>query len=329
MERRTFVGLAGGALLGLSLSLRAQAQATPRRIGFFSPFARADIEDFLSLLRPELEKLGWADRRNIILLEPRTTDGANDRLPALAAELVAQAPDLILVQSVPASRALIQATKSIPIVMAGVGNPVEYGIVANYRKPGGNVTGSSFLANEYTSKLLQLLKEAAPRVQSVAFLSNTSNETAAAFVKQLRADATAYGVQLQVVEISSKGDFESAFVAIRSANTQSLLLPPEALIQAHREVVAAFAQTHRLPLAIVGGSRVLPASGLIAYGPTRGEYQRLAARYVDQILKGVKPGDLPVEQPTRFHLVINLRTARALGLTIPQTLLQRADEVIE
>jgi putative ABC transport system substrate-binding protein len=300
-----------------------------RRIGFLSPFARADIEDFLGLLRPELERLGWADGRNIVLLEPRTTEGATDRLPAVAAELVAQAPDLILVQSVPASRALMQATKAIPIVMAGVGNPVEYGIVASYRKPGGNVTGSSFLANEYTSKLLQLLKEAVPRIQSVAFLSNPSNETAAAFVRQLQADALAYGIQLQVVDVSGKGDFEAAFVAIRHANTQSILLPPEALIQANREVVAAFAQAHGLPLAVVGGSRALPASGLIAYGPTRGEYQRLAARYVDQILKGAKPGDLPVEQPTRFHLVINLKTAKALGLTIPQTLLQRADEVIQ
>jgi putative ABC transport system substrate-binding protein len=320
--------LCGLTLCALSIRY-VQGQVTRRRIGFFSPFPRADIEDFLSLLRPELEKLGWVDGRNIVLLEPRTTEGANDRLPATAAELVAQAPDLILVQSVPASRALIQATKSIPIVMAGVGNPVEYGLVANYRKPGGNVTGSSFLANEYTSKLLQLLKEAAPRVQSVAFLSNSSNETAATFVKQLRADAMAYGIQLQVVEVAGKGDFEAAFVAIRSSNTQSILLPPEALIQANREVVAAFAQTRGLPLAVVGGSRVLPTSGLIAYGPTRGEYQRLAARYVDQILKGAQPGDLPVEQPTRFHLVINLKTAKALGLTIPQALLQRADEVIE
>jgi putative ABC transport system substrate-binding protein len=326
MDRRTF--LCGLTLCALTIRC-VQGQTTVHRIGFLSPFARGDIEDFLSLLRPELEKLGWVDGRNILLLEPRTTEGANDRLPATAAELVAQAPDLILVQSVPASRALIQATKSIPIVMAGVGNPVEYGIVADYRKPGGNVTGSSFLANEYTSKLLQFLKQAAPRLQSVALLSNSSNQTAAAFVKQLRADAMAYGIQLQVIEVSGKGDFEAAFAAIRSANTQSILLPPEALIQANREGIAAFAETRGLPLAIVGGSRVLPKGGLIAYGPTRGEYQRLAARYVDQILKGAKPADLPVEQPTRFHLVINLKTAKALGLTIPQTLLQRADEVIE
>ena len=326
MDRRTF--LRGLTLCALSIRC-VQGQVTERRIGFFSPFARADIEDFLSLLRPELEKLGWVDGRNIIFLEPRTTEGANDRLPVAAAELVAQTPDLILVQSVPASRALIESTKSIPIVMAGVGNPVEYGIVTNYRKPGGNVTGSSFLANEYTSKLLQLLKQAAPRLQSVAFLSNSTNETAAVFVKQLRADAIAYGLHLHVVEVFGKGDFEAAFVAIRSAHTQSILLPPEALIQANRELIASFAQTHGLPLAVVGGSRALPTSGLIAYGPTRGEYQRLAARYVDQILKGAKPGDLPVEQPTRFHLVINLKSAKTLGLTIPQSLLQRADEVIE
>jgi len=326
MDRRKF--LCGVTLCALPIRC-VRSQVSGRRIGFFSPFARADIEDFLSLLRPELEKLGWVDGRNIIFLQPRTTEGANERLPAAAAELVAQSPDLILVQSVPASRALIQSTKSIPIVMAGVGNPVEYGIVANYRNPGGNVTGSSFLANEYTSKLLQLLKEAAPRLQSVAFISNSSNETAAAFVKQLRADAITYGLQLQVVEVSGKGDFEAAFVAIRSAHTQSILLPPEALIQANREAIASFAQIHGLPLAVVGGRRTLPASGLIAYGPTRGEYQRLAARYVDQILKGAKPGDLPVEQPTRFHLVINLKTAKALGITIPHTLLQRADEVIE
>ena len=188
MDRRTFVAIFGGALLGLFPNLRAQGQVTMRRIGVLSPFARADVEAFLSLLRPELEKLGWTDGRNIVLLEPRTTGGDNARLPSVASELVTQDPDVILVQSVPATRALMQATKSIPIVMFGVGNPVEYGIVADYRKPGGNVTGSSYLATEYAGKLLQLLKEAAPRLRSVAFFSNTSNETAAAFVKQLRAD---------------------------------------------------------------------------------------------------------------------------------------------
>jgi len=329
MDRRTFVALGGGALLGLSHNLRAQGQTTPRRIAFLSPFSRADIGDFFSLMRPELEKLGWTDGRNIMLLEPRSTEGENDRLPAIAAELVADGPDLILVQSVPAARALIQATKVIPIVMAGVGNPVEYGIVTNLRKPGSNVTGSSFLANEYAGKLLQLLKEAAPGLGSVALLANPRNETHAAYVKQFRADALALGMQVQVVEVANKGDFEAAFAAIRSANTQSILLPPEALIQSNRDAIASFAQTQGLPLAVVGASRSLPATGLIAYGPARGAYAQLAARYVDQILKGAKPGELSIEQPTRFNFVINLKTAKALGLTIPQSLLVRADEVIQ
>ena len=324
--RRTF--LCGLTLCALASSW-ASGQVTVRRLGFLSPFSRSDIEDFLSLLRLELEKLGWTYGRNIILLEPRTTEGANDRLPAMAAELVSQAPDLILVQSVPATRALMQATKSIPIVMAGVGNPVEYGIVPNLRKPGGNVTGSSFLASEYAGKLLQLLKEADPRLRSVAMFANPSNETHAAYVKQVQADASASGIQLQIVEVSGKGDFEGAFAAIRSAKTQSILIPPEALIQSNRDAIAAFAQSQGLPLAVVGASRILPASGLIAYGPARGAYTHLAARYVDEILKGVKPGDLSIEQPTRFNLVINLKAAKALGLTIPQSLLLRTDEVIQ
>ncbi|HEX5863280.1 MAG TPA: ABC transporter substrate-binding protein [Casimicrobiaceae bacterium] len=328
MDRRAFVALTGSALLGLSSNLRAQGQVTARRIGFLSTFPRADIEAFLAQVRQELEKFGWTDGRNIVLLEPRTTGGDNSRLPSLASELVAQGPDLILVSTVPATRALMQATKSIPVVMVGVANPVELGIVAGFVKPGGNVTGSSFLGIEFAGKLLQVLKEAAPRLRSVALFVNPSNETVPTFVKQLRADAVALGMQAQVVEVSSPGDFEPAFVAIRRANTESILLPPEPLIQSKRDAIADFAQTHELPLAVVGGSRVLPASGLIAFGPMRDEYARLAARYIDQILKGAKPGDLSIEQPTRFHLVINLKTAKALGLTIPQSLLLRADEVI-
>ena len=303
VNRRTFVALAGGALLGLFPGLRAQGQAAPRRIGFLSAFPRADIEAFLSLLRPELDKLGWTDGRNIVFLEPRTTEGRNERLPSVAGELVAQAPDLILVQSVPATRALMQATKSIPIVMVGVGNPIELGIVADFGKPGGNVTGSSYLADESDCKLLQLLKEAAPRLRSVAVFVNPSNEAAAPLVKQLRADPVAFGMQAQIVEVSGQGDFEAAFAAIRRANTESILLLPEPLIRSNRDAIADFAQTHGLPLAVVGSSRSLPASGLIAYGPTRDEYAQLAARYVDRILKGAKPGDLPVEQPSRFELV--------------------------
>jgi putative tryptophan/tyrosine transport system substrate-binding protein len=329
MRRRTLVAVAAGVLLPASPALRAQAQPAPHRIAYLSAFARTDIDVVLGLIRVELDKLGWTDGRNIVLLEPRTSESRNELLPALAAEIVTQGPDLILVQSLPATRALMQATKSIPIVMYAVGNPVEAGIVADYRKPGGNVTGSSYMANEYARKLLQLLKEAAPGLRSVAVFANPGNEAAALFSKLMRADAAASGMQAQIVEVLGPGDFEAAFAAIRSANTQAILLPPESLILSKREAIAGFAQTHRLPLAVVGVGRTLPSSGLMAFGPARDEYPQLAARYVDRILKGARPGDLAVEQTTRFTLVINLKAAKVLGLTIPPSLLLRADEVIE
>jgi putative tryptophan/tyrosine transport system substrate-binding protein len=324
-NRRTFIAMTGGALLALSPSLRAQGQATPRRIGFLSAFARADVEAFVAELRPELEKLGWTDGRNIALLELHTTEGRNERLPAMATEIVAQSPDLILVQSAPATRALMQATKTIPIVMVGVGNPVEYGMVADLRKPGGNVTGASYLADESVRKTLQLLKEAAPRLRSVAVYSNPSNEAAAPMLKVVRVDAEALGMQFQSVEVRGPGDFGNAFDAILRAKTESILLPPEPLIRTHRDEIAGFAQSHGLALAIVGSSRYLPANALMSYGPTTAQYAQITARYVDRLLRGARAGDLPVEQPARFELAINLGTAKALGLTIPPALQQRAD----
>ena len=329
MTRRTFVAIAGGALLGLSLNLRAQGQATPRRLGILSGFARGDVEVLLREVRLELEKLGWTAGRNIVFLELRTAEGKNELLPAMAVELVAQGPDVILVQSAPAVRALMQATKTIPIVMIGVGNPLEYGMVADYRKPGGNVTGTSYLADESSRKTLHLLKEAVPRLRSVAVFSNPSNEAAAPMVKMFKVDAEALGVQVQIIEVTRPGDFEAAFAAIRRANTESILLPPEPLIRGNRVAIGDFAQAHKLPLAVVGSGWYLPVGGLLSYGPTTIQYAQLGASYVDRILNGAKPGDLPIEQPSRFELSINLSTAKVLGLTIPQTLLVRADEVIQ
>lgn len=329
MDRRALMAAAVGAMFMVSAKLRAQGQATARRVAFLSAFPRADIDAALGLIRAELAKLGWNDGHNIVMLAPRTAEGRNELLSTLAAEIVAQDPDLILAQTLPATRALMQATKSIPIVMYAVGNPVEHGIVADYRRPGGNVTGSSYMANEYARKLLQLLKEAASGVHSVAVFANPSNDGAAAFVKQARADAAALEMRAQIVEVPGPSDFEAAFAAIRGAKTQAILLPPEPLILSKRELIAGFAQAHRLPLVVVGVSRVLPASGLMAFGPARDEYAQLAARYIDRILKGANPGDLAVEQTTRFNLAINLKTAKALGLTIPRSLLLRADEVIE
>lgn len=328
VNRRIFVVIAGGALLPLLLAPRARGQAAARRIGILSAFSRAGVEDFTNRLRPELDKLGWTDGRNIVILEPRTVEGRNERLPALAAELLAQSPDLILVQTAPATRALMHATRAIPIVMVAVGNPVEYGLVADLRKPGGNVTGSSFLTEESARKLLHFLKEAAPRMRSVAVFVNPTSEVAASFAAQMRAEAAAIGMRAQVVKVSGPEDFEPAFAVIRGENTESILLGPELFILSKRDAIAEFAQRNGLPLAAVG-ARNLPAGGLLGYGPNFDQYPQLTARYVDHIFKGAKPTDLPVEQPTKFELVINMKTAKALGLVIPQSLLVRADELIQ
>ncbi len=299
-----------------------------RRIALLTVFSRADVEVFLGLLRTELHKLGWDEGRNITL-EVRTTEGRNEILSAAAAELVAHAPDLLLVQSIPATRALMQATKAIPILVIGAGNPVEHGLVADYRKPGGNVTGSVYPANEATRKLLQLLKEAVLRLRSVALFTNPSNEAAAPLVTLVRADAVSLDLQVQVVEVVGKGDFEAAFAAIRSAKTQAILLPPEPLIVSRRDAIGEFAQAQGVPLAVVGRDRDLRAGALMAFAPSQLEFAQIAARQADRVLNGAKPGDMPIEQPSRFELRINLRAARALGLTLPQSLLLQATEVIE
>ena len=328
MDRRTFVAIAGAALLPLPADVRAQAKEPVRRVGFLSGFARRDVDAFRAPLQAELEKLGWVHGRNLALLEFKTSEGRNERLPMLAAELVADAPDVILVQSAPAARAAMGATKSIPIVMIGVGNPLEYGIVTNLARPDGNVTGASYLADESILKLLQLLKETVPRLRSLALFSNPTNEAAAPMVKKLRADAALHRLRLQVLDVTQAGDFEAAFAAIRGERTESMLLPPEPLIRGQRVAIGAFAKTHGLVLGVVGSSVYLPEGGLISYGPTLAQYAELGARYVDRLLKGARPGDLPVEQPARFELAINLKTAQALGLSIPDSMLQRADVVI-
>jgi len=328
MQRRRVVLTGGGSLLACTIGRGAWSQTAPRRVFLLTPFPRDAAEVFLGQLRSELHKRGWDDGRNITL-EARSTEGRNGLLPAVATELVAQAADLLLVQTLPATRALMRATKAIPIVMVSVGNPVEHGLVADYRKPGGNVTGSVYPADEAIRKLLQFLKEAVPRLRSVALFINPSNEAAAPLVKQLQADAVPLDLQLQFVEGKGKGDFEAAFAAIRSTKSQAILLLPEALISSQREAIGAFAQAQGVPLAVVGGRFLREAGALLAFQASLLDYPPIAARQADLILKGAKPGELPLEQPSHFELRINLRVARALGLTMPQSLLVRADEVIE
>ena len=309
----------------------ALAQNAPRlrRIGFLAGNSRAEVDAQIDLLRQELAKLGWTEGQNFVFLEPRAVAGRNDRLPQLAAEVAAEEPDLILVVSVPATRAAMQAAKSIPIVMAGVGNPVEVGLVDSYAKPGGNVTGVVLLADELMRKTLQLLKETVPRVRSVALFANPTNPQAAAMIAQMRADASRLGLRLQLVEVSKPGDFDDAFAAIAREGSESILLPPEPLILTHRESIAAFAESRHLPLFMAASRRWLPPNGLLSFGPSLIGMVEGTARYIDHILKGARPHELPIEQPVRFDLVVNLKAARALGLTIPTTILTQADEIRE
>jgi ABC-type uncharacterized transport system substrate-binding protein len=328
-DRRTCLAFVGGVLLALPSVPWAQRQAGIRRIGFLAAYRRADADALVDELRVALRKLGWTDGRNIVLMDVRTAEGRNDRLPSLAAELVAERPDLILVQSTPATLALMRATRSIPIVMVGAGNPVESGLVADLRKPSHNVTGSSYLAFESIRKVLELLKEAVPHLRSVAGFWSARLPGGAARLAKLIDVAKGLGLRFQQAEVPRPEDFERVFAAILREKTESLLLTPDPLVRKNREKIGEFARAHKLVLAVTGSRRYLPEGGLFSYGPTTTQYAAITARYVDRILKGAEPGDLPVEQPSKFELVINTKVAAALGLVIPESLLLRADDVIQ
>jgi putative ABC transport system substrate-binding protein len=327
-RRACLVGL-WVVVAGEPFCVLAQPAPRLRRIGFLAGNSRAEVDAQINLLRQELAKLGWTDGRNYVFLEPRAVAGQNERLPQLAAEVIAEDPDVILVVSVPATRAAMQVAKSTPIVMAGVGNPVEVGLVDSYARPGGNVTGVVLLADEIIRKTLRLLKETVPRVRSVALFANPTNPQAAPMIAQVHSDASQLGLVLQVVEVSKAGDFDPAFAAIAREGSESILLPPEPLILTHREKIAAFAESHHLPLFIAASRRWLPPNGLLSFGPSFVGMAEGTARYIDRVLKGIRPADLPIEQPARFDLVVSLKAAHALGLTIPKTILTRADEVRE
>jgi putative tryptophan/tyrosine transport system substrate-binding protein len=326
IARRTF--LRAGALLALPSQAIAQPKDKLRRIGYLSAFPRSDTDPLYNSLRLELARLGWIDGRTVTLLELRSSEGRNDRLPNLAAEVVQLAPELILVQSAPATRALMQATTTIPIVMIAVGDPVLYGIVRSYTEPGGNVTGTSYLINEASRKTLELLKEIAPRIASVATFTNPTNEGAESWIKEMQAAAKALGVRIHLLDVRTAADFEPGFAAIHRLGAESLLLPPEPLIRSQRAAIGRFAAEHRLPLAIVGAARFLDAGGLLTYGASFDQYPALTARYVDKILRGANPAKLAIAQPTKFDLGISLASAKALGLEVSASLLARADEVI-
>jgi putative ABC transport system substrate-binding protein len=269
-----------------------------------------------------MRALGYVEGHNLVL-EYRYAEGQYERFPALAAELVRLPVDVLMVGSTPAALAAQHATTTLPIVMAGVGDPVGSGLVASLARPGGNVTGLSVLSPELIGKQLEFLKNLLPTVSRVAVLWNPDNPIAALLVQEADRAAQALGVQLHRVEARGPDAFDSAFAAMIRAHAGALLAVPDALFFQHRSRLAELAVTHRLPM-MFNSRPFVEAGGLLCYGPSFPDIGRRAAAYVDKILKGAKPG----EQPTKFELIINLKTAQALGLTFPPAILLQATEVI-
>ena len=326
IDRRAFItSLAGGALLA-SRSADAQSAGKIRRIGFLSPASAANDLSNLEALRAGLRELGYVEGRNITI-EARWADGRIARLPQLAAELVRLPVDVLCTAGSQASGAAKQATATIPIVFANVAFPDQTGLVASYPRPGGNITGVAFIGPEY-GKRLELLKEASPKLARVALIYNPDNPGSVLALQETQRWTTALGVRLEPHELRGPQDFERVFGGIAGKRPDALMTTADPLIASYRTRIVDFAAKHRL-LSMYPGREFVEAGGLMFYGGSIPEMYRRAAVYVDKILKGAKPRDLPVEQPIKFDMVINLKTAKALGLAIPRSLLLRADEVIQ
>jgi len=312
-------------LLVLSLAAAAQPVAKVPQIGFLSIRPLGASSPFLEAFRHNLREMGYVEGQNVAF-EYRSAEGQVHRLPALADELVRLNVDVIVVAETPAIHAAIQATTTIPIVMLTVGDPVESGFVKSLAWPGGNVTGVGGLVNELNPKLLELLKEAVPGVTRIAVFVAAGG--LALYGPEMEAAARELGVQLQFLEVRGAAEFESACNAATREGAGALLILPAPLFALNERRLAALAVKSRLP-AIFWRRPFAAAGGLMAYGPSHADNLRRAAVLVGKILKGAKPADLPVERPTKFELVINLKTAKELGLTIPSLLLFQADEVIQ
>ena len=314
MDRRTFLGAFASSLLAAPLAAEAQQAAKIARIGFLTPAADPRLrEAFLQGLRD----LGYVEGRNLVI-EIRSAEGKFQRLPALAAELVALKVDVIVVGGTPAALAAKQATTILPIVVSAAGDLVASGLVTSLTRPGGNVTGLSMLSSDLVGKCLELLTQAVPGLSRVAVLWQPGvldEHTEKDILKGAEVAARALGVQLQFVEARGPKDFDRAFSEITRARSGALTVLPSSMFLSERRRLVELAAKNRLP-AVYFVREFVDAGSFMSYGPNLPDLSRRAATYVDKILKGAKPGDLPIEQPTKFELVINLKTAKALGLTI-------------
>jgi putative ABC transport system substrate-binding protein len=327
MNRRAFITGMTGGLLAAPLAAEAQQAAKVARIGWLGDDPRRSPQLRQAFFRG-LRDLGYVEGRNFVV-ESRYAEGKLERFSALAAELVALKVDVIVTPGgTLATLAAKQATRSVPIVFPATSDPVASGLVSSLARPGGNVTGLSFFSPELVGKCLELLKEAVPGVSRIAVLWQPGERPKRDMLKGAEVAARALGARLQFVEARGPDDFDRAFSEMSRARAEGLALVTSAMFFSERERLVDLAAKNRLPTVYPWRDGV-DAGGLMSYAPHLPDLFRRAATYVDKILKGAKPGDLPIEQPTKFELVINLKTAKALGLTIPQSLLQRADQVIE
>jgi len=329
LRSTALVATIGLGILAAPLAAEAQRAAKVPVVGYLHPGAASGslVRLRVDEVRQGLRELGWVEGRNIAI-EYRWAEGKFERFPDLAADLVRLKVDVIVTAGTEAALIAKRATSMIPIVMVDPGDPVASGLVASLAHPGGNATGLTTITPDLAAKRLQLLKEAVPKISRVAVLWNSALPAAEVALNEMQAAAVALGVELQSVKVQGPSEFENAFAAITKERTAALIVFPDPLTFIHRELIVNFAAKNRIS-AMSGAREFVDAGGLMSYGPNYPDMFRRAATYVDKILKGAKPADLPVEQPTRFELVINLKTAKALGLTIPQSILVRADQVIQ
>jgi putative tryptophan/tyrosine transport system substrate-binding protein len=314
MKRREFITLRGGAAAAWPLAARAQrGDSKVWRLGVLQP--GAPPEPLVEAMRQRLAQLGYVEGRNIVL-EYRWAEGKLDRLAGLATELVSSRVDVITALSTPAALAARSATRTIPIVFTGVGDPVGAGVVPGLAHPGGNATGISLLATELSAKRLELLREIVPGVSRVAMLWNDTNPSMVLRAQEAQDAAPKLGVTVRSIGVHDLIDFEAAFATIDSWQADALLTLVDPFTREHRKRIVEFAAHRHLP-AIYEAREFVEAGGLVSYGPSLAANQMRAAEYIDKILKGSKPADLPVEQPTKFELLIDIKTAKALNLTIP------------
>jgi len=323
--RRTFLRALASAVVTAPFSTLAQQQLPNlRRIGFLGSESSSNQANRLEALRSGLRELGYVEGKNIAI-EIRWAEGQYDRLPALASELAALNVALVVASGTKATRAMTHVTTTIPIVMGSSGDAVAMGLTTNLARPGGNITGWTFFGPQLTAKRLELLKQAMPRITRVAYLVNPADPPSG--LTAMESVAKALKLQLSRFDVHGPGEFDRAFAAMGQQHIDAVIVQGDTMFAVNAKVIADLAIRHGLPSA--GIVEFAEAGGMIGSGQDQLEGHRRAATYVDKILKGANPGDLPIEQATKFQLVVNLRTAKALGLTIPQPLLLRADNVIQ